>query len=566
MAEPLQQEPLEDVPETEAPPARIYGFPGSRDDERAARRAFGRALAWARRHALDAGILTALLSTAGVVHAWGMARYPAFVDDEGTYVSQAWAVLKLHALAPYTYWYDHPPLGWLLLAAWGRVMPLFGPGQYAVAAARTFMLVLLLAAAFFVYAIALRLGLRRPFAALAVLLFTLSPVAVHYQRMVLLDNVGVVWLLAALLLALTPKRHLAAYAGAGVCLAAAVLTKETFVLFAPAVVLAVWETSRTASRRFALAVFATLFVLVASFYPLFALLRGEFLQGAAHTSLLNGVRYQLTRPGTGSVFTAGSETRAIVRSWFATDPFVFIAAAMVPLGLAVRRLRPAAVGLVFPLLPLLRPGGYLPAMFVIGLLPFAALVAAGAADWALQPSRLAWLRRRRSAIAARVYLAGGERRRRAGGLLAAALAAALLAAFVVAATPRWAAADRHAMTADAAAPSREAVAWLSAHASRRAYLLVDDSVWTDLVNRGFARSHVIWFSKLDLDPSLGGTRWNRFTYVVRSNLIPFSDWGPNAQTVWRHGSTAAVFRYGGEWVTIRRVGRPTTLPSGAPAP
>jgi hypothetical protein len=60
---------------------------------------------------LDLSIVGLLAGIVGVVHAWGMGRYPRFTDDEGIYVSQAWAVGKLHALAPYTYWYDHPPLG-----------------------------------------------------------------------------------------------------------------------------------------------------------------------------------------------------------------------------------------------------------------------------------------------------------------------------------------------------------------------------------------------------------------------------------------------------------------------
>ncbi len=31
----------------------------------------------------------------------------------------------VHALAPYTYWYDHPPLGWIMLAGWTDIIPAF---------------------------------------------------------------------------------------------------------------------------------------------------------------------------------------------------------------------------------------------------------------------------------------------------------------------------------------------------------------------------------------------------------------------------------------------------------
>ncbi len=50
-----------------------------------------------------------------VVNAIGLYTGPIRFDDEGTYVSQALAVLD-GSLAPYTYWYDHPPLGWILLS------------------------------------------------------------------------------------------------------------------------------------------------------------------------------------------------------------------------------------------------------------------------------------------------------------------------------------------------------------------------------------------------------------------------------------------------------------------
>ena len=45
-------------------------------------------------------------------------RFPSYREDEGTYMSQAWSVIHQGTLAPYTYWYDHSPAGWFLLALW----------------------------------------------------------------------------------------------------------------------------------------------------------------------------------------------------------------------------------------------------------------------------------------------------------------------------------------------------------------------------------------------------------------------------------------------------------------
>jgi 4-amino-4-deoxy-L-arabinose transferase-like glycosyltransferase len=500
--------------------------------------------AWLRTHAPGLAVVGTIGSVVGLVHAWGMDGSPAFFDDEGTYVSQAWAVDSHHVLAPYTYWYDHPPLGWIFLAGWAKVIPTFGATIYSVAAARTFILALLVASSLLLYVVARRLGLGRPIATLAVLLFALSPLALHYQRMVLLDNIAVFWLLAGFALALTPSRRLFAFAAAGVCLAAAVLTKETFLLFAPALFLLVWERSQGATRRFACGMFVTLFVMVGGFFPLFALLRGEFFPGPHHTSLIQGVRFQLGRVGGGSLFDASSGTRGLISSWLSLDPVVLAGGvALLPLGLVVKRLRPFAIALVIPVSMAARPGAYIPAMYVIGLLPFAALLTAAAIDvlwgwhwvaregWRTLPTRLA-------------------------ASFAALAAAALTAGVAVAAARSWPAADLKQMRTDEAAPDRAAVAWLAKHADHRSRLLVDDTVWVDLVERGFAPQRTVWFYKLDLDPAVR-IPWWKFDFVVRSNLFAGNlYWLPDSRRVFDHSRIVRVFANGDERIEIRRVIKP----------
>jgi hypothetical protein len=63
------------------------------------------------RHRSSLALLLGLLTVVAVVHATGMGRAPQRVDDEGTYVAQAWAAQHWGTLGHYTYWYDHPPLG-----------------------------------------------------------------------------------------------------------------------------------------------------------------------------------------------------------------------------------------------------------------------------------------------------------------------------------------------------------------------------------------------------------------------------------------------------------------------
>src|SRR5688572_6273317 len=71
----------------------------------------------------EPALILALMIVGMLAHAVNMFDVPAFTfnGDEGIYTGQALAVLRDGRLAPYTYWYDHAPAGWILLAAWMAV-------------------------------------------------------------------------------------------------------------------------------------------------------------------------------------------------------------------------------------------------------------------------------------------------------------------------------------------------------------------------------------------------------------------------------------------------------------
>ena len=120
-------------------------------------------------------------------------------DDEGIYAAQAWAVLRLGRLAPYTYFYDHAPAGWILIAAW---MGLTG-GPHAFGSADRQRPGADAAAAPGDGPPALppgpQAGLRRPRRPCwRSCLFSLSPLAIFYQRLLLLDNIMLFWVLLSL--------------------------------------------------------------------------------------------------------------------------------------------------------------------------------------------------------------------------------------------------------------------------------------------------------------------------------------------------------------------------------
>ena len=75
------------------------------------------------------------------VHVVGMYAAPTLVDDEGTYTAQAWAIEHWHTLAHYTYWYDHPPVGWIQIAGWTWLTDAFDRNGLSAMAGREAMAV-----------------------------------------------------------------------------------------------------------------------------------------------------------------------------------------------------------------------------------------------------------------------------------------------------------------------------------------------------------------------------------------------------------------------------------------
>jgi 4-amino-4-deoxy-L-arabinose transferase-like glycosyltransferase len=161
-----------------------------------------RVLDWIRRHKLDSAIITVLLLIAGTVSAVNMTGYPQRFEDEGTYISQAWAIKEQGTLTHYTYWYDHPPVGWIQMAGHLALTGALDRYGSAISAGREFMLLLHLATIVLLFALARRLGIGSIAAGIGTLAYGLSPLVVEFSRYVLLDNVALPWLLAAFLLAL----------------------------------------------------------------------------------------------------------------------------------------------------------------------------------------------------------------------------------------------------------------------------------------------------------------------------------------------------------------------------
>ncbi len=455
----------------------------------------------AARWALAHGHVLAAIAVIAVLHALSL-EGTRFTADEGTYYSQALSFITDGRLSPYTYWYDHPPVGWVQLAPFVGLVDLLGNPWSPAVAARAIMVVFAAATAGMIYAVGRSLRLSRGASLVATLLWGLSPLAAQLSGQFYLDNVGTPWLLAALWLALNRRQDMFLHLLAGVAFAVAVLTKETYVLALPGVVLALLRSVHPSNRVFSLAGFALSFVMTGLLYPLLAINRSELLPGEGHVSLLEGIVWQLSsREGSGWMFTPGTDAHVTLTGWLAVDPILLVAGvAACVLTLLSARLRPLGLIAVVMVVVAIRPSGYLPLMFVIGLLPFCALALAGVVDAALARLRIP---------AVRVL----------AGVLLVVVAATWLAGPW---TPQW----RAALTRNHNVAYHEAVDEIARTIPQDSVIVTDDVIWNELVAAGRdddGWSGPIWFPKYQLDPVAaekhGIDGWRDVDYVVSSDSL-----------------------------------------------
>ena len=481
------------------------------------------------------------LLVVGVVHSLNLAGWPRYWDDEGTYYSQTWSVQHLGSLSPYTYWYDHPPVGWLQMALFTWVPDLVaGDANSSVFSGRVVMVAYTLVTALLVYLLAKRLGMPMGWALLATGFWAFDPLVLFMGRQVFLDNVALPWLVGAFVLVLGTKKHLGAHMAAGLCFGIAVLSKETTLMFAPALLVALWQSAYRPTRAFAMMGFSTIVAAAGSMYLLFAAIRSELFPGPDHVSLWDAVAFQfMNRTSSGSILDPnGPEGGAYTtfHSWLSHDGGVLLlgGVAAAVLALAVRRLRAVAIAVLIAALVALRPEGYLPQMYVVAMLPFCALAVVGVLH-------VAWARLRR--------LGNRPLRLIAGAAMVAGLVAAVLP------LADWRHNYETAFTEDSNDVHAAAVEYVAREIPRDATVVSDNSYWNDLVDVGWDPAEAVWFYKADSDDAITdklGGNYEGIDYLVWSidiseNRLPIvSSAYEHSELLWAEGE-------GRERVEIRRV-------------
>src|SRR5207248_1185690 len=238
-------------------------------------------------------LIAAILISAALLHGINMFHFPYYEDDEGTYMSQAWAIVKEGQLAPYTYWYDHAPAGWIQIALWTILTGGFHTFGSVIESGRVLMLLMQLGSTFMVYRIGKSLSNSVLVATLAALLFALSPYGIYFHRRVLLDNITTFWMLLSILLLVSKRLSLNRVWLSATAFGISILSKELTVFLVPALAVLVAVRTDRSHRWFATIGWITLVSAIVSFYVLMATLKGELfptgtlLGGIApHVSLL----------------------------------------------------------------------------------------------------------------------------------------------------------------------------------------------------------------------------------------------------------------------------------------
>lgn len=308
---------------------------------------------------------------------YNIGGFPKIIGDEGIYVSQAYWLTKLGQLGPYTYWYDHFPLGWLQIGLWQLII---GPATFfgqAVLSARVLMAILLGGTTTTLYLLTKNLTKSQAYASLAAFIFSTSTLTLTFGRMVLLDNIAIFWFLLSIYVLFSHPTRLKNLAFSAIFLCVGILSKESLLFFVPPYLYLVYALNRTnPNRQYGVLVSSVTTFFFLSFFPLLALLKGEFFPRPGQVSFLDTMLFQSQR-GSGLPFwDPNSHFRNMLAVWLDIDPVLILVGSVASLALPLLQVKKPfkliSLFSLFFLIFLLR-GGQLYEFYIIPLIPLLVL-------------------------------------------------------------------------------------------------------------------------------------------------------------------------------------------------
>lgn len=509
--------------------------------------------------ALGAAVLTGLAT-----HGWHLFEYPLYLTDEGIYMQRAWSLVRQTMLSPYTYDYDHAPGGWIQLAGWAFPLPnQFETFGNAINTGRFLMLLVHLASVVLLFEIVRRFTHSLLAASVSAFLYNVSPIAVYYQRQVLLDNLMMFWVLLSLYLLLGRDMRIRYALGAGTALGIALITKENAFFFVPALMYLLYQRAKGSSqRRFATSLWPLTTAVPVAGYVLYAVLKNELLPSglnfslsnppADHVSLLYTLWWQLNR-NQGSLFNPGG---FLYTSWLPRDG-TFLVLGLLAMSASLywgfhdrkRNLGFLVVGLMSVAYTFyLVRGSVLLDFYIAPMVPLFAM------SIGMVTERL--LRRLRPRL--RIALPAA-----AGALLLFIPATGYL--LTVNDQGHVAIADQYQPKLNLTRMQERQVAWIRKHIPPDARIIMDDDLWSQLHDvppfYPFAHSHWNAAADPDVRDKLFGKKWQNIDYIVMSNKMRQSMVGNNGDgrenwilTALKHSTLVWETGQGGIKLQIYRVG------------
>ncbi|TMC23798.1 MAG: glycosyltransferase family 39 protein [Chloroflexi bacterium] len=478
-------------------------------------------------------LILVILLIAGFAHGVAMFDNPFYLGDEGTYMSEAWAVVKEGRFDPYTYTYGHAPLGWVQIALWTLLVGGFHTFGTAIETGRAFMLIYQLGSTFLLYGIARKISNSTIVATITCLLFAFSPYAIYIHRRVLLDNSVTFWILLSILILLSNRLTLNRVWLSAVALGIGILSKENAIFLLPVLAYMVFYRTDPSHRWLATIGWVTIVSAMVSYYVMFAALNGELfpygtpLGGSRpHVSMLDSLLWQAGREKDGGLFDTHSKFWHTVGIWWQAEPILIIGGSTAALLsiLLIKKYR--LVGLMgiatLSLWLFLMRGSLVLDFYIAPELPFMALNMALVLGVVATTCQELWQKHHGSWRLFWGVLFRGMQVTMLGLCCAGMLLEYTSPALGLQQDPSllW-------KPARAVATQKAALQWIQTHIAQCNSMVIDPSMWTDLHeiagSNGYQLSHSYW--QVALDPAIQRgvfqNNWRNIDYIVATPGLLF---------------------------------------------
>jgi len=466
---------------------------------------------------------------------------PPPASGEGALVAAGWSIVHLGSAGDATFSSAEPSLAPVHLGAWVWTTGALGRASSAIAAGREAMLAAHVASIPLVWLLARRSGLARWAAGAAAVVFAASPLAIALHRPVHGAGLAVPWMLAALVLASARRPRPLTGVTAGVCLAVAVLTEPSVIVVAPAVGWLLWRSSPSSRRRR-----RRLLAGAAAFGVAWLAVTALVTSGTPETAVSLGLldRIRLVAGGASSAVETladGLDGRSVA-GLIGLDRIgigaCVVAALIVPA--VVPRFRP--LGCAFwACAALILVSGEPSWIIVVGMVPLGAVLLAATAQlvwvWHIE-ARLESPRQAHSASSTVSRLDAAVPLVLAAGVVALALA-----------VPDWVSTHRDLAAADPAAPLASACEWVVDNLNQGDRVIVDDSIWVDLVENGLSPSLIAGYGAVSDGPA-----WRSYGYIVSTPALRDAGASPELASAVDSSLEIARVGEGDDRVEVRRIG------------